>query len=90
MKLNEIESKVLGALVGAYDTYAGGGFCSFNFLSSETGFDRKQVRRACRSLKRKGLSEFGKGLWNDDGEPAGSGYSATRQGCIALKPDNRE
>lgn len=77
-KLNEIEGKVLAALVHAFSSYEGFCYQAFASLSEETGLDRKQVRRACRSLSRKGLAEFGKGLWTDDGEPAGSGYAATQ------------
>lgn len=42
-----------------------------------------EVRLGCRSLARKGLAEFGKGLWDDEG-PAGSGYCATKQGRASL------
>lgn len=38
------------------------------------------VRRTVRSLARKGLASFHKGLWTDDGEPAGAGYTLTPQG----------
>jgi hypothetical protein len=77
-KLTDDERRVLQFLADE----AGGdyGFFGFNPLMRETGFDRKRVRRACRSLRRKGLTEFGRGLWSDDGEPAGSGYGATRAG----------
>ena len=53
-------------------------FYSFAALGSE----RKVIRRACRSLARKGLTRFGKGLWNEDGEPVGSGYALTDEGAV--------
>lgn len=75
--INENETKVLSFLVEQND-YEGFCFSSFNRIMEATGLDRKIVRRACRSLKRKGLTEFGSGLWTEEGEPAGSGYAATR------------
>lgn len=38
------------------------------------------VRRTVRSLARKGLTQFVRGCWTEDGEPAGSGYGLTRVG----------
>lgn len=55
------------------------GYFSFAGIINGTGLDRKQVRRACRYLARKGFAEFCRGLWNDEG-PAGSGYGATKAG----------
>lgn len=73
MKLSLINQKVLDVLREESGDF---GFLNFDRLSSETGFDRKAVRRACRFLARKGLAVYGKGLWTEDGEPAGSGYAA--------------
>jgi len=82
MKLNDNERKVLAAL------YNEDGICfsGFAFLMEETGLDRKAVRRSCRSLKRKGLAQFASGLWDEDGEPRGSGYAATKEGVEVLNP----
>jgi hypothetical protein len=82
--INENESKVLDALSAGEDSYSGHAYFSFAALMSKTRLDRKAVRMACRSLARKGLAEFGKGLWSDDGEPAGSGYAITKAGVSAL------
>lgn len=79
MKLNSDAQKVLAFLVEQY-SYEGFGYCPFGTISANTQLERKVVRRACRLLARKGLAEYGKGLWTEDGEPAGSGYSATRAG----------
>lgn len=49
-------------------------------ISDETGLDRKRVKFICRSLRRKGLAEFYRGLWTDEGEPGGAGYCVTRAG----------
>lgn len=78
MNINEHEQKVLVFLA---DEFHGEGY-GFGFASimQETGLDRRLVRLACRSLKRKGMTEFYRGLWTEDGEPAGSGYGATKAG----------
>jgi len=85
MNLNPNEAKVLVELVDAYSSYDGFCFRGFDGISRETGLDRKIVRRACRSLARKGLAEYGRGLWTEDGEPAGSGYAATKAGAERAK-----
>jgi hypothetical protein len=74
------DRKVLEALVNSNSDYEGWWYHAFKYIIGQTGLERKVVRRACRSLARKGLAEYGKGLWNDDGEPAGAGYAATRAG----------
>jgi hypothetical protein len=81
MKLNEHERKVLAVLSASDDD--GGGYYGFDGIMQRIRLDRRIIRRACRSLARKGFAEFGKGLWNDEG-PAGSGYCATRAGRSAL------
>jgi len=52
----------------------------FPFKAIKVGLDVKAVRRACRSLARKGLTECIHGLFDDDGFVAGSGYACTREG----------
>ena len=80
VKLNPIERKVLMCLVEA-GGHEGFGYCSFKCIEQETQkLEIKEIRRACRSLARKGLVVYGKGLWTEDGEPAGSGYAATTAG----------
>jgi len=56
-------------------------FCYLHFqtVMDATKLTRPEVRRAIRSLARKGLAEYGKGLWTDDG-PAGAGYCCTEEG----------
>ncbi len=57
-----------------------GHYSPFAPICDEWGLDRKAVRRACRSLARRGLTEFRAGLWNEDGETAGAGYGLTPAG----------
>jgi hypothetical protein len=80
VRINTTERIVLAFLA---DNYQCDGICfsCFAAICDETTLDRKAVRRACRSLTRKGLAQFSTGLWSEDGEPRGSGYAATRQGA---------
>lgn len=83
VNLNSNERSVLRVLAGIPDGY----YKPFAPIARTTGLDRAAVRRACRSLKRKGLAEFLAGLWTEDGEPAGSGYSATPAGRELIGDD---
>ena len=77
MNLNDTETQVLAFLATGNEDF--GGYC-FAPIVDHTKLDRAKVRRACRGLKRKGLAEFHRGMWTEDGEPYGSGYSATKEG----------
>lgn len=54
---------------------------SFATVSRRTGIHISKVRRAVRGLARKGLVEFFRCSWTDDGEPHGAGYGLTAAGC---------
>ena len=70
---------------------SGEGYQCFASLMVGTKLDRRTVRRCCRSLARKGLAEFGKGLWSEDGEPRGSGYRACGEAfAIAIEIEGRK
>jgi len=86
IKLNEKEKKILTALVEHYDSSGWGetGFYSFKGISNISDVPIKDVRRNVRSLARKGLAEYQKGLVDEDGAPAGAGYSATKAGAMLL------
>ena len=72
-KLNEKECTILELL--SIEVCYG-----FAYLENVTGLSRSEVCRACRSLARKGLAEYHRGLFNDEGDVAGSGYCASRAG----------
>lgn len=57
-------------------------WCAYSFapIMKNTGLTRPEVRRACRSLARKGLTAFERALWTEDGEMVGAGYRATAAG----------
>lgn len=88
MKVTDKEKSVLTALVEDYDTsgWDETGFWSFDPLAKKTGLERRIVRLACRSLARKGLAKFMRGLVNMDGEMAGAGYGATKEGALLIMP----
>jgi RIO-like serine/threonine protein kinase len=83
----EREQKILLALSEGSEDY---GHYPFDFLTKRTGIERRQVRVDVRRLARKGLTVFGRGLWNDDGELAGSGYAITQAGRAALSSEQEK
>ena len=84
--MSDNEHKVLVYLLSLPEQYSGGWCCACCApIMQDTGLDRKTVRRACRSLKRKGLAQFHNALWTEDGEMYGSGYCATDEAISALK-----
>lgn len=85
VKLTERERPVL-ILLDEY-TRPDGEYCvSFRTLSGEPPEAEwtKEVRRVVRQLARKGLAEFYRGLFTDDGMLCGSGYCITKSGRQAL------
>jgi DNA-binding IclR family transcriptional regulator len=61
-------------------------YLTFAMISNRTQMDRREVRRIARHLARKGWTEYGKGLWTEDGELFGSGYRITPEGAEAISP----
>jgi hypothetical protein len=74
------ENKTLAALATA--RIDDGDYCylSFAVIAERACIPRSKVRRAVRGLARKGFAEFRRGLWTEDGKPAGSGYRCTPKG----------
>lgn len=77
MSRSSNERAVLAALAAAGDSF---GVLSFRGIAARVRLPRSEIRLACRSLRRKGLAEFYRGCWTEDGEPYGSGYAATTAG----------
>lgn len=76
--VSERELRILEVLT---DHYCMEGNCLyFSYIGKLTSLDRSQVKRSVRSLARKGFAEYVRGLFDDDGMVAGSGYCATRAG----------
>lgn len=55
-------------------------FRNFKDVQHGTGLSETNVRRISRYLCRKGYLKYGKGLWCEDGTPAGAGYAITSMG----------
>lgn len=56
----------------------------FRPIMRSTRLPRKVVRRHIRSLARKGLAEYYKGLWSLTDQMAGAGYCITKAGLATL------
>lgn len=57
----------------------------FHHIAHETGLEERVVRRCCRSLKRKELSIYVRGLFDEDtGLIAGSGYCVSELGAKTI------
>ncbi len=74
--LSDSEQRVLEKLAACGGEYS----YSFDTIMTDTGLIRPVVQTACRSLKKKGLAMFFRGLMDDDGNVAGSGYTVTVKG----------
>ena len=85
MKIGEQERQVLIVLSDYW--HEEGNCIYFKTIEQETKLNTGQVRRACRSLARKDLAEFHRGLFTEDGEVAGSGYCASEKGAYLIDPE---
>ncbi len=72
MRLSQIELEVLSKFFEEMDSefYAG-----YSWIEKTTGYDRVTLKPAITRLKKLGYLKFCRGLMNDDGEVAGSGWS---------------
>lgn len=82
-RLTSAEVKVLAVLASSSEDF---GYWSFKRIGRYARLRRTIIRRACRSLTRKGLAQYGRGLWFESGGPAGSGYAVTTEGRSAADP----
>jgi len=62
-----------------------------SFLQIQDGLDDaldiKEIRKACRSLRDKGLASYMRGLMTEDGEVAGSGYQCSDRGRALVESE---
>jgi len=79
--MTENDRKVLKALEETSEEWV----LPFDPIAHETKLERRVVRLSCRRLARKGLAEYLRGLWSDEGLPAGAGYRITKEGLAALR-----
>lgn len=83
-KLTANEVKVLAVL--AYGFEDDFGYSGFREIARLTRLKRADIRRACRSLTRRGLAVFARGLCTEDGDFAGSGYCSSAAGRAVADP----
>lgn len=83
--MSDIERKCLKALIDLLKDSAPGFYTCFSPICKKTGLSRKVVRRAIRSLDRKGFTEYARGLCDEDGEFRGAGYRPTEKAFESLK-----
>lgn len=83
VRLNPNEAAVLRFFVDGQMEAEEGAHWTFASIMRETGLERSMVRRACRSLWRRGLASYERALWNDDG-PAGAGYASSAWGDLVM------
>lgn len=82
MKLSLMEAKALSA----WDQCEVGFGFGFKVAANLSGVEEHRIRRAVRSLARKGAVEFKRCLWDEcDGEMLGAGYVLTKAGFQALR-----
>lgn len=82
LKVSEREQKCLEVLTRHFQSE--GNYIYFRTIVKETKLTLQQVRRSVRSLARKGLAEFQRGLMDEEGNVAGSGYCATEKGAAYI------
>jgi len=83
--LTDHEAAVLEALAARHNISADTSYLHFGMIEERTGLDRGQVRDASRALAARGLAQFSRGLWTDDGTPGGSGYAITEVGHLVAE-----
>lgn len=59
-------------------------FHSLRSLGHKTFLSRDMTRAICRDLTDRGFAQYARGLFNEDGVPAGSGYGITPRGLAYL------
>lgn len=83
IKISELQRKCLTVLAENFSADAN---CLYiRYLAKEAGVSYREARLAVRALARKGLAEYVRGLFDDDGMVAGSGYCATFEGALLVR-----
>lgn len=82
MKLMGFEAKAITAWNSTSEDFD---TLNFKDVASLSNIPLHNVRRAVRGLARKGLTEYARFTWTDDGEAYGAGYRITPLGRAALR-----
>lgn len=80
MKLTGYEKSAFKAWAECDEDYS---ILSFKAIAHRAEMDISKVRRAVRGLARKGLVEFSRVSWSDEGVVGGAGYGLTKDGVDA-------
>ena len=68
-------------ILRALDTVPEPGWCrNLGSICAMTGIPRELCRAVIRGLIDKGEARYHRGLWSEDGMPAGAGYCITEKG----------
>jgi hypothetical protein len=80
--LNEVQQKLLKNLYECNQHAYDEGWCfSYASISDDLqGVERKELTKNMRRLRKLELALYQRGLMNEDGEVAGSGFSITEEG----------
>jgi hypothetical protein len=81
-KLTQNEAMALRAWI---DTDEDFDVLSFAAIHRRSQLPKHLVRRTVRAMGRKGVTQFVRGCWNEDGEPTGSGYGLTETGRALMR-----
>lgn len=84
-EISSEELKVLQVLYEVTDSW-GEGCIPFSYMEDDTKLTRKEIAKACKSLREKDLAHFHRGLMDDDGKVAGSGYCISPNGRAFMAP----
>ncbi len=85
LTISENQRKVLEVLVEHFDDDMGN--CLYiRTIAEEARLEHRLARLAVRALARKGFARYERGLFDEDGKVAGSGYCATYAGAYEIKP----
>lgn len=81
-KMLSVEYNAQRAVLLAFFELCHGDFCyrSFGSVANHSKLEWKRVRVLTRRLASKGLLEYANGLFNENGEVAGAGYTITGKG----------
>lgn len=84
IKISEREEKILRFFAEWAGDHEEGSCTYTRVVEKQTGIEK--ARRYIRSLVRKGLLEYHRGLFDDDGMVAGSGYCISTAGEVWVDP----
>lgn len=85
MEAEVLQRELLKMVLGVLDQQPEGWASNIRAVSREAGLNREVARAGLRLARERGLAVFCRGLFTEDGEVAGAGYSLTREGRAWLK-----